>query len=459
MFISILVLAIGSALALFSRRLLGRWFNYLSIYSIAWSLVLAAHEVGIVSYYPIDAVTWAVIVAAAVSFFLGSIAVILVQRGRVSRGGRLVQVPSAEAKVRSSSEALPTQRGVRWGILVLSGISLFGVAQGFLVLRGFWGGLDRILRFGSDVYMTRIANPIEGQVPYLSVTAVAACSLAGLYAARGQFSIICIIPFVLLFLDAFNVMGSATYLLAGILFLSSYLLLQRKHSLKSILLLLLVGASLPSVMQLIRGMRGASEEYGYESQTFVSLSRTVGLTEGMYNYFSVSPGVLNEFLRRPYQSNVPGSLTFGAAFRVLGRFKLTEPLPRYGLVYYTPFAGNVGTYLLPLYADFGMSGILLGPFILGMFCAWRWSRFRLKPTLTQVILISHVYAGVAVSPILNCLGDWGCWGVSLSFGLLMAWAVEARGRSQARRLPSATATARLHGAGPGQQLSSFQRLG
>jgi oligosaccharide repeat unit polymerase len=445
---TILVLVIGTGGVLLSRKLLGRWFNHLSIYSIAWSMVLAAHEAGFVSYYPIDAVTWGVIVAGAVSFFLGSILVVLVQRRRVNRGGRLVPVPSAEAKVRTFWEAPPNQRALKWGILILSGISLLGVAQNLLLLGRFWSGLDRALRFGSDVYLlARATHPVEGQVPYLSVAAVAACSFAGLYAGRGRVSIILFLPFALLLLDALRAMGSATFLLAAILFVCSYLLVERKRGWKRVTVLLLLAASMLGVMLLIRRTRGAPERYGYESQALVSVSRALGGGADLYNYLSLAPGVLNEFLRSPYESDVPGSLTFGAVFRVLGHFNLTGPAPRYGVMYRTPVRGNVGTYLLPLYADFGMSGILLGPFILGVFCAWLWSRFKVKPTLTQVILISHAYALVAISPILNCLGDWGSWGVSLSFGLLTAWAIEARGRSQLRRSPAATTKPRVRGAG------------
>jgi len=446
MFTSILILAIGSALVLFSRRLLGRWFNHLSLYSIAWSTTLAAHEAGVVSYYPIDAVTWAVIVGGALSFFLGSIAVVLYDRWLVNRQRGGAPRYSGEAKVRSFSEALPTQRQVRWAILVLLGISLFGVVQGILVVSGFWGGLDRVLRFGSDVYATRVANPIEGRVPYLGIAAVTACSFAGLYAARGQLSMIVFLPFALLLLDALSVMGSATFLLAAIIFMCSYLLLEPKRSWKRATLLLLVAASVPSAMLLIRRTRGAPERYGYESKALISVSRALGAGEDLYTYVSVAPGVLNEFLRRPYESAVPGSFTFGTVFRVLGRFELAEPTARYAPAYYTPIRGNVGTYLLPLYADFGMSGILLGPFILGILCAWLWFRFRIKPTLTQVVLISHVYALVAVSSVVNCLGDWGSWGVSLSFGLLTAWAVGALRRIRLSRSPAVT-TSRVHDAG------------
>ena len=447
MFVSILVLAVGSTLVLFSRRLLGRWFNHLSLYSVVWSMSLAAHEVGLVSYYPIDAITWGVIAGAALSFFLGSMAVILVERRRVNRGGRVVHASTVKAKVSNSLEAFPGQRREWWAILGLSFIGLLGVAQGMLILTGFWGGLDRVLRFATDVYLTRVANPIEGQVPYLSVAAVAACSLAGLYASQRGFSIICIIPFIVLFSDAVNAMGAATYLLGGILFLCSYLLPERKHGLRATLLLLLVGVSLPGMLRFIRGTRGAPETYGYESQTLISLSDAVGLSPAMYNHVSVAPGVLNEFLRRPYRTEIPGSQTLGTVFRVLGRFKLTEPTPRYAQVFYTPVPANVGTYLLPLYADFGISGILLGPFILGILCTWLWFRFKTKPTLRQAILISHVYALVTVSPIVNCLGDWGSWGVSLSFGLLMAWAVEARGRVGLMQSRAAATTPRMRGAG------------
>lgn len=68
---------------------------------------------------------------------------------------------------------------------------------------------------------------------------------------------------------------------------------------------------------------------------------------------------------------------------------------------YTTGAFNVGTYLEAYYADFGLSGVLLMPFILGLILTRFYYSLRFRPTVLKTLIYSLCVYGILITFFAN----------------------------------------------------------
>ena len=58
---------------------------------------------------------------------------------------------------------------------------------------------------------------------------------------------------------------------------------------------------------------------------------------------------------------------------------------------------NTGTYIRELHADFGVAGIFLVPYLLGLIVTWLWFKFYKKKSLLVLAILVYLYLIIGFS--------------------------------------------------------------
>lgn len=164
---------------------------------------------------------------------------------------------------------------------------------------------------------------------------------------------------------------------------------------------------------MVRSTRGSIESFSGSSQKLNELKGNFFLTPSLYLYACSHIGVFNKYLELDYEKrNRPGEITFQPVFNFLSKFGVVHHPPFYDKGYFIPMWSNTGTYLKPLFEDFGPLGIYLGPFILGFFTSLLWFNFFEKKSLISLIYLSYFYVLIIFS-FLTMFSRTGIWLISL----------------------------------------------
>ena len=128
-----------------------------------------------------------------------------------------------------------------------------------------------------------------------------------------------------------------------------------------------------------------------------------------YIYLTGSFPVLQAFLKDRHDFAY-GTYTFSPVVKII---ELVVPdLERVelaGTFYRVPIDLNACTYLEPFYKDFGMVGILVGPFLIGLLATWVWASMRHRRTLFSVYLASLLSFTLTISIFVNHFTQLTTW--------------------------------------------------
>jgi len=139
-----------------------------------------------------------------------------------------------------------------------------------------------------------------------------------------------------------------------------------------ILLVFFIGAA--SLVRVSR-MSDKTENFTGASSTLMKTKENFIISPSVYLYLSSDIGVLSKYLSSEGEKTNIGQNTFLTVYTFLAKLDLVEKPPIYQK-YYKIFAWtNTGTYLRELHADFGIAGVLLGPYLLGLLITWLWFKF------------------------------------------------------------------------------------
>jgi oligosaccharide repeat unit polymerase len=197
--------------------------------------------------------------------------------------------------------------------------------------------------------------------------------------------------------------------------------------------LVLVLALFLAAAEFVRGFRGTFERFYGASRRLTRLERNFIITPSLYMYISSHPAVLNAYWKAGGEHPYPGSNTFAPVFRILARLGLADDVPDYQKFYPIPFPSNTATYLRELHADFGLAGVLLGPYLLGMLCTVLWFRARMRPKVTTLAWLAHLYVVVAFSYLYQATRA-GYWVISLGLSLMVGVVIDQWCRQEASRV-------------------------
>jgi len=141
------------------------------------------------------------------------------------------------------------------------------------------------------------------------------------------------------------------------------------------------------------------------------------ISPSVYLYASSNIGVLTKYLESQGENTRFGEHSLHSVYLLLAKFKLVEkPLP-FQKGYYIPLWTNNGTYLRELHADFGVVGVFLGPFLLGLLLTWLWFKFYEGKSLIVFALLVHFFLIVGFSFLLMVTRFY-YWTIGLSIILI-----------------------------------------
>lgn len=397
----ILFVTLMSLLA--SRWMFGRWLNPVGLYAGIWGGSLALFELRLINYYPLETETWVLIIDAWMTFLLGACTIVVCHA--MFSANTEDRLPAAGRYLRVSGREEGYLLRALW---VLNAIALGAAVQHWYIVVTKFGSVAKVLLLGNLLYSFRVSEGLPGTVPYLSSFALIGALLAGVYTAVvGRIRLVALLPMVAVILIEVAAMGRAKLIMAAILFSAGFFFFRRrkefpgesfkKHRLKRILSLALAIVLLALGGEFVRSTRGANENVPYASSALTALRGASFLTPTVVLYLTVHNGVFNQYLKRDEEHTPVGSNTFAPAYRVLSKMGFDTGIPIYQRFYKTPTTANTGTFLRELHADFGVPGVLVFPYILGLTGAWFWFRMVKSMSYTDIVIVAYLHVIIAMS--------------------------------------------------------------
>ncbi len=415
--------------ALLSKHLFDKWFNHLSIYVIIWFFLLFLYELKLIRYEDLTFETWFVIIGAFISYFLGIITFFVAK----NNFGNYPDSNNKNLRIQTNL-FINNAKVLKISILITSIIGLIGAIQNWLVLLHEFKTFPNIIINANIIYHMRVEGELAF-VPYLSSFSYVAVFLGALYSARkGKISFYLTFPFLGVILSDLANVGRAGMLFAFVEFISAlvlysysinkYDLNQSKRSNKKFAIsIVLIFISLVAAATVVKSIRGSVESISSSTSTLNKLKGNAVITPTVYLYFSSDVGVLNKYLELEKENSMFGENTFMPIYRVLNKLDLVEKPQFYQTGYYIPMWTNTGTYLRELHADFGVTGILLVPFLLGLFITFLWFKFFETTRLNYLVILVYFYIIIFFSFVVFEPRQ-GYWIISLVLILLFIPALE-----------------------------------
>ncbi len=382
------------------RMTFGKWFNHVSVYSATWCVTLSLYEMRFIQYYPLEARTWMIIATGWLSFLFGSVTVAF---ARLNRQKQNIQTAVPFGIDDGMQKIL---KKVLWGLNI---ITLFAALHSLYIVTKVFGSFTNALVMGNLLYSYRVSEGggLPGSIPYLSSLVFAAAMLGGHYTARiGKISLAGILPLIIVVMIDFANMGRVDILVAAIIYTSSYFITQKKEvrkgkvfssKFKKFAMMLVIVMIIAGGAEFIRSIRKPSEGFTGTSKALSKFSKASFITPSIYLYFSAHNGVLDQYLKDGGEQTPIGGHTFSPIYRILEKFGYERTVNTYQVGYKTPVWTNTGTYLRELHGDFGVAGILLGPYIIGLLTSFYWFRYKDHGRYTDLTIATLLFVVVGLS--------------------------------------------------------------
>ena len=396
----VIILFAGMVGVTIGRVSFGKWFNHVSVYSVTWCITLSLYEMRFIQYYPLEASTWLIIAIGWLSFLFGSVTVVFARLNRQNKNIRNT------ISISTDDEMQKIVKKILWCLNI---ITLFAALHSLYIVTKVFGSITNALIMGNLLYSYRVSEGggLPGSIPYLSSLVFAAALLGGYYTARvGKITVVGFLPLIIVVMVDIANMGRVDILVAAIIYTSSYFIttkkevqLDRKFSLKfkKFVMLLVVVMIIAGGAELIRSIRKPSEGFTGTSKALSKFSSASFITPSIYLYFSAHNGVLDQYLKDDIEKTPFGGHTFSPIYRILEKFGYERIVNTYQVGYKTPVWTNTGTYLRELHGDFGMTGILLGPYIIGMLTSMYWFRYKDYGRFTDLTITALFFVIVGLS--------------------------------------------------------------
>lgn len=394
--IFLIVLSISIAGFIIGKYFFKKWFNPLSLYVSIWYILITLYEWKLLPYVSLIPLAWFFIFSSFLSFLLG-IATTFFARNYFFHNFLFEKKTIINIEIFKDGGSV-----VKYLLIILSLISVFSGIHHWLVLINMFGSIPAVFLNATTIYNLHIHREIKGFIPYLPIIGYVAIFLAGIYTSyKGKFSFLTFLPFIGIVLKELATVGRSGMLLALLEFLFTFIffryllnddLYQRfKFSKKSawiasILILILFISS----ATLVRITRVSGEYYSGASRELRQLRGNLVITPSIYLYFSSDIGVLSEYLKFQNEENKFGQNSLLPLYDFLAKFELIHRVPDVQKGYFIPMWVNTGTFIRELHADFGVAGVFIIPFLLGVMITWFWYRFFLTQSIISLLFLVYL---------------------------------------------------------------------
>jgi len=392
--------------SILGKFLFKSWFNHLTIYSLIFGGSLFLYELKFLPYYDLNSYTWFIIIVSFIAFLMG-IMTIISARNLSKENPLQIDKSVVAPKIFSDDGKI-----LKYIIIALSVISMYSAIEFWMILIKQFGSIPGVLLNGEVIYRMNVLGEIKGNTPYLHLFGFVAIFLSGIYTAyRRKFTILTFIPVLSIVLREIAGAGRAGMLFALTMFAFSFLLyknlldtdIHNRYAFKKssavigIIILIIVFVGGATLVKFTRFTNEASPTYSGASKELRSNKGSIIISPSMYLYLSSDVGVLSKYLSSDGENTGFGQNTFLTVYNFLGKFNVIEKQSEYQKGYYIPMWTNTGTYLRELHADFGVSGVLIGPYLLGLLLTWLWFKFLERKNLIVFAILVNLNIIVALS--------------------------------------------------------------
>lgn len=404
---SLLIVTVISFLGIILGHFLFRkWINHLTLYCVIMGGTVFLYELKLIPYPDLIPLAWFFIISTFISFLLGILT--------VTSARNLSHQNQPLSKKSNISFAIFKDGGkaLKYSLFLLSFITLLAAIQNWMVLIKMFGSIPAVILNSGQIYALSMHGELDGVTPYVPYFGYVAIFFSGIYTAyKKRFSLLTFFPFLGVILKELALVGRAGMLFALLEFLFAFFLFRhllnndllqrykfsRKNGIMAFSFLIILFISAISV---VRVVRGTTESFANKSIQLRNLKDNFILTPTIYLYLSSDPGVLSKYLQSQGKINSEeeatkfGQNTFLSVYSFLSKFGLGERVPGYQKRYYISMWTNTGTYIRELHADFGVAGIFLGPYLIGLLITWLWFKFYEERSL--IVFAFLVYLNLII---------------------------------------------------------------
>ncbi len=377
-----------------SKRLLGDFFSPPAVYNFFWAFALGCLELGLVSYDPLRAPVWNVMLLAYLGFMGGCAAVWLYAASK-----------SHWLRAEPALDHIDKQRLER-ALIFLFLLGVFGFAVQLVHLQAQIG----LSAFLSSPQLAREAYSNIKYLGFFNLLNVANFALALMYLLLYKKPSKWVLLIMLWAIATTLVTTDRTrffYMVIWSFFLAVYLFRRVNITPKMIAGLCVTIISLFGFFLLVAKIY---KKQAYDdNMEFVNAPPEYSALIDPYIYLTGSFPVLQAFLNDQH-TLAYGKHTLSPIVTVL-----ETAVPDFareelaGKFYRVPIELNACTYLEPFYKDFGTVGVLLGPLVLGVVCMWAYMAMRQRKTLFTAYLAAILSFCVTISIFVNHFSQIATW--------------------------------------------------
>jgi len=373
-----------------------KWFNPLSLYVIIWGVLISLYEWKLLPYVNIIPLAWFFIFSSFFSLLLG-ISTAFYIRKHFYQDELFAKKSHLDIEIFKDGGT-----AVKYMLIVLSLISVFSGVHHWIVLIDMFGSIPSVFLNATTIYNMHVQREIKGFIPYLPIIGYVAIFLAGIHTAyKGRFSVLTFLPFIGIVLKELATVGRSGMLLALLEFLFTftffrYLLnkdsnqrykFSKKNALfaTTILLVLFISSA-----TLVRITRVSGEYYTGASRELKEMRGNLLITPSIYLYFSSDIGVLSQYLKFENENIKFGQNSLLPLYDFVAKLGIIQKVPDVQKGYFIPMWVNTGTYIRELHADFGVIGVFVFPFLLGLAITWYWYNFFNTKSLYSLLILVYL---------------------------------------------------------------------
>lgn len=379
-----------------------KWINHLTLYCLIFGGSIFLYELKLLPYIEITTYTWYVVISSSLSYLFGILTIFSI-RNLYTEKPTFVEKSVVSLKIfRDDGKTL------KYAIIFLSLVSLYAAYDFWKVLINQFGSIPGVLINSRVIYRLGITGELKGTIPYIALFGYVAVFLVGIYTAyKRKFTLLTFIPLISVILREIAGAGRVGMLMALVEFSLSFFLFRhllnndlanrykfsRVNAIFASLILIAIFIGAASLVRVSR-MSETTESLSGASSTLMQTKENFIISPSVYLYLSSDVGVLSKYLSSVGENTGFGHNTFLTLYTFLAKLDLVEKpaifQKHYKLIAWT----NTGTYLRELHADFGIAGVLLGPYLLGFFSTWLWYKFYKNKNL--VIFTFLVFFNIIV---------------------------------------------------------------
>lgn len=396
------------------KKLFKKWFNHLALYCFIMGGLIFFYELKLLSYPQLKPYVWFLIVSTFLSYLLGIITIFSIRN--------LNSESSAYTKIDTLNSNLFKNDGrlLKYSVLVFSFIGLFVALHRWYILIGYFGSIQNVIINAAIVYKLNAKGEIKEFIPILPSFIYVGVFLSGIYTAyKGRFSFLSFFPLITVILKELTYFGRGEMLFSSMEFIFTFFLFRNfltKDSNKRfkfsknnafVAIIVLLGI-LITASSFIRVSRGVKESYVGTSRQLSQFKDNFLFTPSVYLYISSDIGVFNKYLELENEEAKFGENTFHFFYEFLSRFNITPKPNFFQKGYFIPMWVNTGTYLREIHADFGIVGLLLIPYLLGLTITLLWFKFYSSANLNVLLILVFLFIiiGFSFLTMVTRLNQW-----------------------------------------------------